>query len=197
MPGIFETFPYELILASSSPRRRELLQHLGLPFTIEVPGIDEQQRKGELPADYVLRNSLEKAIAIAKSPNRLVIAADTIGVLDGVVLEKPIDAADAQRMLMSMSGRSHEVLTGVTVALHGSKEARVRSKVVRTVVHFKVLNQREIAHYVGSGEPLDKAGSYGIQGGAGFMVEKISGSFSNVVGLPMAELVSLLSEFAN
>lgn len=211
MPGIFRDFPFELVLASSSPRRREYLAHLGVDFTIEVPGTEEKQRSGEAPEAYVQRNSLEKALAVVQSPAkqksqapRLVVAADTIGVLDGVVLEKPLDAADAKRMLQQLSGRSHEVLTGLTVAAYLQAKAdadadrvavQTETQVVSTRVYFKPLSSEEIDFYVATGEPLDKAGAYGIQGGAGFMVAKIEGSYSNVVGLPMAELVAMLGRF--
>lgn len=199
MPGIFESFPYQLVLASSSPRRLEYLKHLGIKFRVEVPGIDEKQRAGETPAAYVKRNSLEKALAILNkpevSPATLVIAADTIGVIDGRVLEKPLDPADAKRMLRELSGRSHEVLSGFTVAAKPRGTLTSRSQLVSTKVDFKPLSDFEIDYYVGTGEPLDKAGAYGIQGGAGFMVAKIEGSYSNVVGLPMAELVTMLGDF--
>ncbi len=199
MSGIFENLGHRLILASSSPRRRELLSHLGYPFSVEVPDIEERRRDGEAAEAYVQRNAREKALAVlAKHPPAeasLVIAADTIGVVDDHILEKPLDPEDAKRMLASMSGRSHDVLTGLVVASGSPKSAHVAEIVVRTSVFFKNLSSREIDFYVGTGEPLDKAGAYGIQGIGGFMVEKIQGSYSNVVGLPLVELIDLLASF--
>ena len=197
MSGIFEGLRYQLVLASSSPRRRELLSHLGYPFAVEIPDIEERRREGESALAYVQRNAREKALAVlAKHQpigSALVIAADTIGVIDGEVLEKPLDAADAVRMLASMSGRAHDVLTGLAVAGGSSQSPHVAETVVRTSVSFKSLSAHEIAYYVQTSEPLDKAGAYGIQGIGGFMVERIDGSYSNVVGLPLVELIQLIS----
>ncbi|HYX39397.1 MAG TPA: Maf family protein [Oligoflexus sp.] len=203
--AIFENFPWHLVLASSSPRRQELLRYLGLPFTIAVPAIEEKRRLHESPLDYVQRNSREKAQIVyqtlAHDKPWAVIGSDTIGVLDDEVLEKPLDAADAKRMLERMSGRSHKVLTGLAVVFgqgpwasaHGpGPSAGVEQRVIETDVFFKKLTAQEISYYVGTGEPLDKAGSYGIQGIGGFLVEKISGSYSNVVGLPLVELTEIL-----
>lgn len=196
MSGIFERLNRRLILASSSPRRRELLSHLGFPFEVLVPSIEEKAKDHETPEQYVQRNAREKALAVlaqdAAPEQILVIGADTIGVMDQAILEKPIDARDAARMLLSMSGRSHEVLTGLAIALGEPGTVKVAEVIVRTRVTFKALTQREIDYYVATGEALDKAGAYGIQGIGGFMVERIEGSYSNVVGLPLVELVSLI-----
>lgn len=194
--SVFENFPWHLVLASSSPRRQELLRYLGLPFTTQVPAIEEKRRPDETPFAYVQRNSREKAHIIYQSlPHDkpwAVIGSDTIGVLDDEVLEKPLDPEDAKRMLARMSGRAHKVLTGLAVVYGSGPSASVQQRVIETEVFFKKLTVQEIAYYVGTGEPLDKAGSYGIQGIGGFLVEKISGSYSNVVGLPLVELTEIL-----
>lgn len=194
--SVFENFPWHLVLASSSPRRQELLRYLGLPFTTEVPAIEEKRRPDENPLDYVQRNSREKAHIVYQTlPHHqpwAVIGSDTIGVLDDEVLEKPLDTADAERMLARMSGRAHKVLTGLAVVYGSGPASAVQQRVIETEVFFKKLTAQEIAYYVGTGEPLDKAGSYGIQGIGGFLVEKISGSYSNVVGLPLVELTEIL-----
>jgi len=195
-PAVLENFTWQLILASSSPRRQELLRYLGLPFTIQVPSIEEKRRETETPIDYVQRNSCEKAQIIYQTLTHhqpwAVIGSDTIGVLDNEVLEKPLDASDATRMLERMSGRSHKVLTGLAVVFGQGPSAKVEQRVIETEVLFKKLTKQEIAYYVATGEPLDKAGSYGIQGIGGFLVERINGSYSNVVGLPLVELTEIL-----
>lgn len=195
MSSVFPRFSYRLILASSSPRRRELLGHLGLPFTVAVPNIVEEQQPGETAAGYALRNAREKAEAVISqdqgSQVPLVIAADTIGVIGARILEKPRDQAEAEGMLRLLSGRDHVVCTALAVA---SRES-VLSQLVETRVRFKVLTAEEIAYYVSTREPFDKAGGYGIQGIGGFMVERIEGSYSNVVGLPLVELIDLLKRF--
>lgn len=194
--SVFENFSWQLVLASSSPRRQELLRYLGLPFITQVPSIEERRRDDETPIDYVQRNSREKAQIVYQSLVHdqpwAVIGSDTIGVLDDEVLEKPVDAADAKRMLVRMSGRSHKVLTGLAVVYGRGPAAAVQQSVIETEVFFKQLTMQEITYYVGTGEPLDKAGSYGIQGIGGFLVERISGSYSNVVGLPLVELTEIL-----
>lgn len=196
--GLFESFPCQLVLASSSPRRQELLGHLGIPFCVKVPDIEEKRRLGEDPAQYVQRNAKEKAQAVALALDLekpcIIIGSDTIGVLDGEVLEKPRDAADAARMLKSLSGRRHEVITGVSGILKRGQNLHSEDISVTTKVYFKDLSLREISYYVGTGEPLDKAGSYGIQGIGGIWVERLEGSYSNVVGLPLAELVIILQK---
>ncbi len=196
-PGIISLEPYQLILASSSPRRRELLGHLGLPFSVIVPDIEEKRKPEESIRAYVQRNARDKAIAVlqqhqSQKPS-LVIGSDTVGLLHDTLLEKPADADDARKMLSLMSGQTHEVLTAIALARMSSEGPQVWQQLVVTKVKFKVLNKREIDYYVSTGEPLDKAGSYGIQGIGGFMVEGIEGSYSNVVGLPLVELIALLS----
>ena len=179
-----------LVLASASPRRRELLAHLGLPFEIVRPEVDESLRAGEGPAEAVARLACEKAREGRRAhPAALVVAADTLVSLPGgEIFGKPRDAADAKRMLRALSGRAHEVRTGVCVA----GPAGERSAVVTTEVRFRPLGDAEIGWYVGTGEPLDKAGAYAVQGKAAAFVAAIDGSWSNVVGLPLAELTVLL-----
>ncbi len=193
------TTTWQWILGSSSPRRRELLALLRQPFTVITPRVLEQRLPGEAPGVYVQRNSREKAADIiaqlhGKVGAYLVISADTIVVLDGDVLEKPIDAADAVRMLGKLSGREHQVLTSVTVGTLVDQKISERTCLVSTDVRLKKLSQNEILNYVTTGEPLDKAGAYGAQGYGGCFVQRLSGSYTNVVGLPMAELIEMLTE---
>ncbi len=182
--------PSRLILASASPRRRELLQQLGLEFTVRPAQIDESPHDEEKASDYVLRLAREKAHAVAESADRvegeLVLAADTVVSVDDALLGKPEDEDDARRMLRMLSGRIHEVLTGV--ALCDIDRGLQLAKLHTTRVHFKELSDAEIDWYVATGEPSDKAGGYAIQGHAAIFVEGIGGSYSNVVGLPL-ELV--------
>ncbi len=179
--------PPRLVLASQSPRRRELLEQLGLSLEIRPAHVDEAVRPGEPPREYVLRVARDKARAVAGD---VVIAADTAVVLGGEVLGKPRDAAEARRMLAALSGTTHEVMTGVCV-----RRAAVRIEgtvVVSSTVRFSRLGDAQIAWYVGTGEPLDKAGAYAIQGAGGAFVLGVEGSVSNVVGLPLAETADLL-----
>lgn len=180
----------KLILASSSPRRRAFLKQLGLRFRIVVPDTDERPRPDERPIAFARRAAQDKARAVAQRAGTrpIVIAADTIVVLGRTILGKPRSAADARRMLKLLSGRTHEVMTGVCVRC-GSAE---RSFVARTRVEFKKLTRQEIDFYVDSGEPMDKAGAYAIQGIGSFLVRAIRGSYTNVVGLPVAELLDVL-----
>jgi len=187
-----------VVLASGSPRRRELLSTLDIAFEVEVPAIDEQARPGEMPASFALRMAFEKAGAVLRdvsgSDPVCVIAADTIVVLDQKILGKPADAAHARSMLHALSGRYHEVITGLCVWVRRGGADRVGGEAVRTAVTFRSLLETEIHHYVASGEPMDKAGAYAIQGGAAGMVDRIDGSYSNVVGLPMETLMRLLRQ---
>jgi septum formation protein len=173
-----------VILASSSPRRADLLRTIGVEFEIAPSSIQERPHAGEAPADYITRLARAKVIGIARQREQgLVIGADTIVVLDGKILGKPIDEADATKMLRSLSGRWHAVMTGV--ALY---EAATRQEVAdydKTLVRFGQMSEAEIAWYVKSGEPLDKAGAYGIQGLASLFIEEIAGNYFNVVGLPL------------
>lgn len=182
----------QLILASQSPRRRELLALFGIPFAIRAADIDETMDASKLPFDEVARVSTCKALATARGEEDVVVAADTIVVCDGKVLGKPKDAADAKRMLSMLSGTSHQVMTGVTV-LRGEK--RISFTEV-TDLHFRQLSRGEIDRYVASGEPMDKAGSYGIQGGAALFCDWLRGDYYNVMGLPVCRLGQALQEIA-
>ena len=178
-----------LILASQSPRRKELLGKLNIPFTVRVADIDEAMDPAGLPETEVARVSQKKALAVERTPEDVVIAADTIVVLDELVLGKPRDKADAKRMLRALSGRTHQVMTGLAV-LWG-QDTEVVTEV--TKVHFRPLSEAEIDRYIESGEPMDKAGSYGIQGGASAFVSGIEGDYFNVVGLPVCRLSQILT----
>lgn len=174
-----------IILASASPRRRELLSGLGVVFEVIPADINEVPWPNEKPASYALRNAHEKAREIARRhPGHCIIAADTIVVQGDHILEKPRDAAHAAEMLRQLSGKQHEVITGLCLRLDGYE----RADAVRTIVAFKQLSDEEIAQYVATGEPMDKAGAYAIQGGASPFVTQVVGSYSNVVGLPVETL---------
>ena len=177
-----------LILASSSPRRQELLKLFGIPFTVRVADIDETMNPDASAFDEVARLSREKAMAVAREAEDVVIAADTIVVLGGRILGKPRDTAQALEMLRSLSGRDHQVMTGITV-LRGDS-ALTHTEV--TDLHFRELSDGEIRRYVASGEPMDKAGSYGIQGGAALFCTHMSGDYYNVMGLPVCRLGQML-----
>jgi septum formation protein len=180
-----------LVLASTSPRRRELLARIGLvPARIAAPEIDETPLKAELPRDYVARLAKGKALAVERAPDEVVLAGDTTVAVGRRILEKPTDEADLRRMLALLSGRRHHVYSGICVVGTDSK-ARVR--VVDTIVAFKALSAAEIDRYVESGEGMGKAGGYAIQGRAETFVRFLSGSHSNVVGLPLFETRALLT----
>jgi septum formation protein len=179
-----------LVLASASPRRADLLRAAGYQFIVRPTGVDESILPGETPHAHVCRLADAKAAAAAATDDEVVLGADTVVVVDGVILGKPADDAEAAAMLRRISGRSHEVLTGVTLRLG----PRTRSAVARTVVHFTHLAEEDLAWYVASGEPRDKAGAYGVQGLASRFVERIEGSYANVVGLPVALVARLLRE---
>ena len=178
-----------LVLASQSPRRRELLEALGLAIDVCPAHVDETPRPGEGPAEYVLRVAREKARAV---PGDVVLGADTAVVLRGVLLGKPADGDDARRMLHALSGQVHEVLTGVCVRRNSGATGVELDAVVTTSVRFARIGALEIDWYVATGEPLDKAGAYAIQGAGGAFVESVDGSVSSVVGLPVAETAHLL-----
>lgn len=181
-----------IVLASSSPRRRELLQQIGVPFRIQVQSVDETPRPDERPDAYVARLALEKARAVAAlNPGSVVLGADTTGVLADQILVKPENDADARRMLRAMSGQTHEVLTAIALV----QDEHEVVEVVRTEVTFCPLTDEQIRAYVATGEPADKAGAYGIQGLGAVLVAGIHGSYSNVVGLPLTETAALLREF--
>ena len=182
----------QLILASQSPRRKELLGLFHIPFVVRVSDIDETMDETKPPFDEVARVSQLKAEAVEREKDDVVIAADTIVVCEGKVLGKPRTEADAKEMLALLSGRDHQVMTGMTV-LRG-ETALTCTEV--TDIHFRELSQKEIDAYVASGEPMDKAGSYGIQGGAALFVDKLVGDYYNVMGLPVCRLWQLLAQIA-
>jgi septum formation protein len=174
----------EIILASSSPRRADLLAAIGVDFQIVPSLIHERAHPNEPPGDYITRLARAKVVAVARQREAgLIIGADTVVVLDGSLMEKPADQQDARRMLNELSGRWHAVLTGV--ALFDAASHREVADYEKTLVRFSRLTDREIDWYVESGEPMDKAGAYGIQGLAAMFVEEIAGNYSNVVGLPI------------
>jgi septum formation protein len=180
-----------IILASHSPRRRELLAALGIVFEVMPADVDESTATGETVQGHAMRLAGQKAWAISsKKPDAVVLGADTIVVVDGAVLGKPTDEGDAVRMLERLSGRTHEVLTGIAVITPQSDQAY--AQVVRTAVVMRGLEPREIAAYVATGEPMDKAGAYAAQGMASAFITRIEGSYTNVVGLPTAEVAGLL-----
>jgi septum formation protein len=180
-----------IILASASPRRSELMALAGIQFSAVPADICEDALPGEIPADHVMRLAREKSDAVAMTNNgRFFIGADTIVVLDGAILGKPVDETDAMRMLSGLSGRDHEVITGFTVF---DKISGIHiSRSVCTEVTFKLLEEKEIAEYIATGCPMDKAGAYAIQGRAVHFVRSINGSYTNVIGLPMTELYEVL-----
>lgn len=180
-----------VILASSSPRRLQLLQQIGIEVEVRPAAFDELST-GKMADEVVLANAVGKcqAVCAACGDKVPVIAADTVVVLDGKILGKPKDAADAVRMLTELSGRTHKVLTGVAVSFDG----RQLAEVCDTEVIFRTLTAAEIADYVATGEPLDKAGAYGIQGRGAVFVEKINGCYNNVVGLPLTRLHLMLAK---
>jgi len=175
-------------LASASPRRRELLERLGLRFTVHAPEIDEARVPGELPEVYVRRLALEKSARVSKQfAGKIVLGADTAVVLGQEILGKPRDPRDAVGILSRLAGRTHTVLTGIAVSGPFQNAA-----VVATRVEIRNLSGEEIEWYVSTKEPLDKAGAYAIQGIGSFLVKSIEGSFSNVVGLPLVETLEML-----
>ncbi|WP_243370567.1 Maf family nucleotide pyrophosphatase [Geotalea sp. SG265] len=182
---------FNIVLASASPRRVELLASAGIDFQVMPGDVDESLMPGESPEEHVLRLARSKAETVAgKGHGRFFIGADTIVVCDGEIMGKPADSADAERMLKKLSGVAHEVITGFAVI--DRETGNISAEAVRTKVFFKRLRDGEIAAYIGTGCPFDKAGAYAIQGGAGHMVQKIEGSYSNVVGLPLCEVVEAL-----
>ena len=181
-----------LILASASPRRKELLEKFGVPFEIRVADIDETMDDSLLPYDEVGRVSRSKALAVRREKGDIVIAADTIVVCENRVLGKPHDAEEAKAMLRLLSGRDHQVMTGCTVL----RDEKCETFTEVTDLHFRVLRESEIDKYVQSGEPMDKAGAYGIQGGAALFCQRLSGDYYNVMGLPVCRLGEVLREMA-
>ncbi len=194
-----------LILASASPRRQELLRNAGIPFTVQPADIDESPRAGEGARECAERLAQEKALAVFRGhPQSWALGADTIVVVDDTILGKPRDADDASRMLRLLSGRTHAVITGVYLAgpaAVGSLASRqvpvasgTEASSETTLVTFRKLSESEIRDYVATGEPMDKAGAYGIQGIASRWIPRIEGDYSNVVGLPVARVYAMLRE---
>ncbi len=180
-----------IILASASPRRAELLRQIGVTFSVQPTDVDETPLADEPAEHYVARLARDKALAVAQeSSEATVLGSDTSVVLEGVILGKPVDADDAVATLQRLSGACHQVMTAIAVA----RGDRCECRVVTTNVRFRPLSSAEIAAYVASGEPMDKAGSYGIQGLGGIFVSDLQGSYSAVVGLPLQETADLLAD---
>lgn len=180
----------KVVLASSSPRRRDLLDLIGISHDVRPADVDESIQPGESPSEYAERLAREKAEAIAGDGTDIVIGADTVVVIDGRVLGKPVNDQQAEAMLESLGGRTHTVVTAVAVVVDG----RTSSGVEEVVVTFRRLTADEITSYVATGEPMDKAGAYGIQGFGATIVERIEGDYFAVMGLPLVRLVRLLAE---
>jgi septum formation protein len=184
----------KIILASASPRRKELLEKIGLKFEVEPSNYAEDMHSRLSPDKLARAISLEKARAVArKHKNAIVIAADTFIVFRGKIMGKPNTEAEARKMLMALRGKSHSVITGFTIL--DTEENKVLTKSVETVIHIKKLTPEEIDGYVKSKEPLDKAGAYAIQGLGSVIVERIEGDYFNVMGLPLRALAESLTEF--
>lgn len=182
---------HPFILASASPRRRDLLHSVGLDFDVSASGISETARAGESPDEAAKRWAMEKAQFVARAhENRWILAADTIVALGGVIFGKPAGPDEAESMLRQLNGRSHDVITGMCLMHRGRGAVRVQS--VRTLVQFRDVGRDEILAYARTGEPLDKAGAYGVQGMGAFLVRSIQGSYTNVVGLPLCETLEWL-----
>jgi len=179
-----------IILASSSPRRRDLLEQAGIGFIVKIPRIDEHPIIGESPVSYVLRMAQEKASSVQPDGDSPILGADTIVVLDGTIMGKPLNRAEAVSMIKALSGRWHRVMTGVCILRTGQDPTTF---VESTEVLFRGLDEQTIQDYVDSGEPMDKAGAYAIQGGGGAFVEKVKGLYSNVVGLPVERVLRTCS----
>lgn len=193
MSTLIKTSP-TLILASGSPRRKELLAKLGWPFTVVLSGVDEDCTGGLSPLETVQALACAKAKAVAAPLTEgLVIGADTIGVLDRLILGKPVDEDDARRMLRLLAGRPHQVISGIAVV--NAADQRLKIATVTTEVVMRAYTGREIDEYVASGEAMDKAASYAIQGAGGALVERVEGCYNNVVGFPLCEVAALLRSF--
>jgi len=183
-----------IILASNSPRRKDLLSQIGVDFSIDPADVDERVLPNELPEGYAVRVALDKArLAAARAGTGIIIAADTIVVVDDEILGKPIDAIDAERMLKMLSGKVHRVITGLAVMDAASGKTLTRTSITR--VWFRSLAPQEISFYIATGEPLDKAGAYGIQERGALLIDKIDGCYFNVVGLPLSLVGEMLRAF--
>lgn len=184
----------KIILASASPRRKEVLKKTGLRFRVEASGYEEETKSGLRPQSLARFLSRQKAKAVAlRHKNALVISADTFIFFKGEILGKPHTSEEATRMLSSLNGRMHTVITGFTII--DTENGKIISRSAKTGVYFRKVTPQEIKSYVKSGEPLDKAGGYAIQGRGAFLVKKIEGDFYNVVGLPLGMLIKVLKEF--
>lgn len=195
-PALARALQRPLVLASASPRRAELLRQVGLSFEAQVSNVPEEgDGAGRDATEVAAEHARQKALVVARQcPERLVLGADTVVVLDGAVLGKPVDATAAQAMLRRLSGREHEVITAVTLALSDGRCARVLDEHAEcTRVRFRALSPTEIECYVATGEPLDKAGGYGIQGRGALLVRAIEGCYFNVVGLPLSSIWEMLA----
>ena len=183
-----------VILASASPRRRELFQSIGLKFKIIPAHVNENYLAGESPRQHVKRLSIDKAMVIArKYPEAWVLGADTIVVIDGLILGKPKNEAQARKMLRKLSGREHKVFTGFSIAHVAAKI--YQTKVIQSAVQFKTISPKEMDWYVASDEPYDKAGGYAVQGQGACFIKSIRGSYTNVIGLPLCEVLEELKKF--
>jgi len=182
-----------LVLVSGSPRRRQILAEANIPFETVVPGADEKVQPGLSPGDLVMDLARQKVLMVGKMNHRAYLGCDTIVVLDGEILIKPRDEADAMRILRKLSGRQHSVYSGL--ALYDGKNEVWHRAFEESRVRFNHLDERSLIDYVASGEPLDKAGAYGIQGMGGFLVDSVEGNIDNVVGLPMHALERLAAQF--
>jgi len=183
------------ILASASPRRQELLQSVGLKFKTIPAHVNEEYIAGENPREHVKRLALDKALAIAhKYPDAWVLGADTIVVIDGMILGKPKNKSQAQKMLEKLSGREHKVFTGFTLAQVASKVSK--TKVIQSAVRFKTISPEEMEWYISCDEPYDKAGGYAVQGKGAYFIKAIRGSYTNVIGLPLCEVLKELKSLA-
>jgi septum formation protein len=179
-----------IVLASRSPRRAELLRSAGFEFVVRTADIDETPIPGEAALEYACRLAEEKNLAVQSGPGEIILAADTVVVLGSEIMGKPADAADARRMLVALSGRKHEVITAISIR----SGQRILNDSESTAVWFSALSEDEIESYIASGEPMDKAGAYGIQGIASRYIDRIDGSYTNVVGLPVAMVYRRLAE---
>jgi septum formation protein len=183
-----------IVLASASPRRTEILRQMGIPHTVVPSTVDESRLSADHPRTFAIRAAYAKAMEVAtrQPEGTLVLAADTVVTADMILYGKPTDPADAARMLRRLAGRAHEVITGVAIARAGSATCWLRSETTR--VHFRPLDEALVERYVAGGEPMDKAGAYGIQGGGAALIERIEGDYFNVVGLPCGVVADLLDE---
>jgi septum formation protein len=185
-----------IILASASPRRAELLRSAAIPFTVDVADIAEDLKAGEKPVEHAARLAREKAEVVAnRNPGKIVLGADTIVLVDDQILGKPRDPADAKRMLGLLSGRAHQVITGVAIVFLESEYRKLETRSEKTEVFFDKLTPADIEAYIATREPMDKAGAYAIQGIASRWITKVEGDYANVVGLPVALVWEMLQKF--